>query len=132
MKIFLISYLYIVFLILAFLVDILPFFVIIKSISQLANNSIQTIRSNILEDSEKEKFLLTNAIAMFRQSLKILGFVIVTAILGFLLLSLTILFNHSNYRLLLNYTVTFGGITVSVLAFFTYFLFKKLYVKIRL
>ncbi|MDB5008168.1 MAG: hypothetical protein JWP45_2561 [Mucilaginibacter sp.] len=132
MKIFLISYLYVVFLALAFLVDFLPFFVIIKSISQLANNSIQTIRSNILEDSEKEKFLLTNAVAMFRQSLKILGFVIVTAILGFLLLSLTMLFNHSNYRLLLNYTVTFGGITVSVLAFFTYFLFKKLYVKIRL
>ncbi|GAC1304737.1 MAG: hypothetical protein NVSMB24_12630 [Mucilaginibacter sp.] len=127
-----IIYLYIVFFAIAFLVNRLPFVALIKNISSLGNVSLQTIRSDEIDDSEKEKILLKNSLQLFKQSLKLLGFVVLIAICGFVLLFVSGVFKSLNYAVLLNYMVTLSGLLLSVIAFFSYFLVKKLYVKVRL
>lgn len=126
------GYLYIVFFAIACLVDYLPFIPLIKNISLLSNASLQTIRSDEIDDPEKEQILLKNSLQLFKQSLNLLGFVVLIAICGFLLLCVSGVFNSLNYAVLLNYMVTLSGLLLSVIAFATYFLLKKLYVKVRL
>jgi hypothetical protein len=132
MKIGIISYLYIVFFIIAALVDYLPFLPTIKKTSLLGFNSLQTISSNNIEDSEKMKILLANSLNIFKQSLKMLALIILVAFCGYVLLLLSVIFKSLSYRVLLNYVITLNGLVLSVVSFFSYFLLKKLYVKIRL
>jgi hypothetical protein len=132
MKIVVFSYLYAVFFILAILSDRLPFFTIINNISRLSISSHQTIRSDIIEDSKKGKILLVNSFGIFKQSLKMAAFIMLVLACGFLLLLLSNNFQHLNYRVLLNYMITTDGLLLSMVSFFSYFLLKKLYVKIRL
>ncbi|MDB5130962.1 MAG: hypothetical protein JWR02_711 [Mucilaginibacter sp.] len=127
-----ISYLYIVFFVIAYLADYLPFFPLIKNISSLNKVSIQTIRANNIDDPEKEKILLNNSLQLFKQSLKLLGLVGVIALFGFVLLLASNVFRSLNQDILLRYIATLPGLLLSVIAFATYFLLKKLYVKIRL
>ncbi|HWZ15295.1 MAG TPA: hypothetical protein VNW95_08650 [Mucilaginibacter sp.] len=126
------GYLYVVFFAIACLVDYLPFIPLIKTISSLSMGSMHTIRSDDISDTEKEKLLLKNSLQLFQQSLKLLGFVVLIAICGFILLFVSRLFKSLNYAVLLNYMVTLYGLLLSVIAFFSYFLVKKLYVKVRL
>jgi pilus assembly protein TadC len=132
MKIGIISYLYIVFFIIAALVDYLPFLPTIKKTSSLGFNSLQTISSNNIEDSEKMKILLANSLNIFKQSLKMLALIIWVAFSGYVLLLLSVVFKSLSYRVLLSYVITLNGLVLSVVSFFSYFLLKKLYVKIRL
>jgi hypothetical protein len=127
-----IVYLYIVFFAIAWLVDHLPFFPLIKNISLLSQGSMRIIKSNDIDDSEKEKILLNNSLQLFKQSLKLLGFIIIIAVCGFVLLLLSKFFKFLNYTVLLQSLVTLSGLLLSVIAFLSYFLIRKLYVKIRL
>jgi len=127
-----IIYLYFVFFIIAILTDFLPFSALIKNISQLGTNSLRTIRSPIIDDSDKERILLVNSLKMFKQSLKMTGFIILIAFCGILLLLPGSFFKSLNYRVLLDFLVTYTGIFLTLASFFSYFLLKKLYVKIRL
>ena len=132
MKIFIISYLYAAFFILAVLVDRLPFVATINSISLLSKNSFQTINSVIIEDSKKQEILLANSFDIFKQSLKLAGFVILVMFCGLLFLCLVGIFNYLMALALLDYLETISGIVISVISFSSWFLVKKLYVKIRL
>jgi hypothetical protein len=132
MKIVIISYLYVVFFILAFLADRLPFLTIINSISRLSKGSFQTIKSDIIEDSKKQEILLSNSFGLFKRSLKMVGLILIVSICGFLLLLLSGVFKHLNYRILFDYMITAYGLLLSIISFFSYFLLKRLYVKIRL
>lgn len=132
MKIVIISYLYAVFFILAFLADRLPFLSIINNISQLSKSSIKTIRSDIIGDSEKQEILLSNSFGLFKQSLKMTGLILIVAACAFLLLLLSGVFRHLNYRILFDYIITTHGLLLAVISFLSYFLLKRLYVKVRL
>jgi|ERR1700743_32016 hypothetical protein len=132
MKIGIISYLYIVFFIVAALVDYLPFLPTIRKTSLLGFNSLQTINSNNIEDSEKMKILLANSLNIFKESLKMLALIILVALSGYILLLLSIVFKSLSYTVLFNYMITLNGLVLSVISFFSYFLLKKLYVKTRL
>ena len=132
MNIAVISYLYVVFFIAAALVDYLPFLPVIKKTSQLELNSLQTIRSNNIADTEKEKILLANSLNIFKQSLKMFAFIILIADCGYVLLLISFLIKPLSYVVLLKYMITLYGLLLSVISFFSYFLLKKLYVQIRL
>lgn len=132
MSIAVIIYLYIVFLMLAFLADHLPFLILIKRIAELGANSFKTICSDNMPDTEKEKLLLFNALNMFKQSLKTIGFIMLIVICGIVLIWLTIYFKALTYTGLYNYIITFNGLLLTLAAFFSYYLLKKLYVKVRL
>jgi hypothetical protein len=132
MKTGIISYLYIVFFIVAAIVDHLPFLLIMKRTSLYASNSLRTINSNELEDLEKKKILLANSFNIFKQSLKMLALVILIAFSGYVLLIISVVFKPLNCNVLLSYIITLNGLILSLVSFFSYFLLKKLYVKIRL
>jgi hypothetical protein len=132
MSIAVIIYLYIVFLMLAFLADCLPFLILIKRIAGLGANSFKTIRSANIPDTEKEKLLLFNALNMFKQSLKIIGFIALIIICGLILIWLTVYFKVLTYTRLYDYIITLNGLLLTSAAFFSYYLLKKLYVKVRL
>lgn len=132
MKVTIISYLYIVFFILAFLADRLHFLSIISNISRLGKSSFQIIRSDAIEDSKKQEILLTNSFGLFKQSLKIAGLILLVLVCGFLLLVLWAIVQNLNYRILVDDVMTVYGLLLSIISFFSYFLLKKLYVKIRL
>ena len=132
MKIGVISYLYLVFFILAILVDLLPFLSIIKKSSLLGANSWQTIKSASLNDSEKQQVLLGNSLNIFKQSLKLLALILFIALFGCVLLWQSFVFKPLSYGVLAQYLITFNGLVLSVISFFSYFLLKKLYVKIRI
>jgi len=132
MKVAIVSYLYVVFFILAFLADRLPFLSIINIISQLSKSSIKTIRSDIIGDSEKQEILLTNSFSLFKQSLKMTGLILLVSACGFLLLLLSGAFKYLSYRILFDYMITTYGLLLAIISFFSYFLLKRLYVKVRL
>lgn len=132
MKIVIISYLYAVFFILAILAERLPFLRIINNISRLSKGSIHTIKSDTIEDSEKQEILLTNSFGLFKQSLKLTGLIILVSACGFLLLLLSGGFKHLSYRILFDYMMTTYGLLLAIISFFSYFLLKRLYVKVRL
>jgi hypothetical protein len=132
MKLVIISYLYIAFFIIAILADRLPFLTTITNISQLGKDSFETIKSDILEDSKKQEMLLANSLGLFKQSLKITSLILLVATCGFLLLLSADIFPHLNYRMLFDYLATTYGLLISIVSFLSYFLLKRLYVKIRL
>ena len=132
MKIAIISYLYAVFFILAMLADRLPFLRVITNISELRRDSLQTIKSDIIDDSKKQQILLANSFGLFKQSLKMAGLILIVSACGVLLLLSSGIFQRLNYRLLFDYIVTSYGLLLSIMSFFSYFLLKRLYVKIRL
>ena len=132
MNITLISYLYVFFIALALLADRFPFATIVKSIALLGVSSFKTIRSDTTDDSEKEKRLLANSWGIFLQSIKIIAFIILIASGGLILLLTGSCFRSLTYGDLLSYIITFNGLILSVISFLSYYLLKKLYVKIRL
>lgn len=132
MKIEVISYLYVFFFIQAILVDSLPFLVISKKILALSISSLQTIRSNDTADSEKEKLILSNSLQILKRSIQIIVCLIIVAMMGWVLLALSNLFIPLQPSRLLDNMVSVKGIIIFIVAFFSYFLLKKLYVKYRL
>jgi len=132
MSLAIISYLFIVFFVIAWLVDHLPFLPLIKNVSGLSMGSMQIIKSNDISDLDKEKLLLAGSLKIFRESLKLLSFIILIAACGFALVAISSVFNILNYAILLKYMATLYGLLLSVFSFISYFLLKKLYVKVRL
>ena len=132
MNIAVISYLYILFIVLAFLADRLPFLSLAKNIVSLSKNSFNTIRSDLINDAGKEKLLLANSLTLLTQSLKIIAFIALLVACGLLLLLLMAILNSFKYADLVKYVITFNGVVLGAGAFLTYYLLKKLYVKIRL
>ena len=81
------AYLYMVFLILALAADLLPFLSTIKNVSILTISSGFTIRATDIEDSKKQNILLRNSLGIFKNSLILIGLILlVLAFGGFLLL----------------------------------------------
>ncbi|MDB5123350.1 MAG: hypothetical protein JWP94_1479 [Mucilaginibacter sp.] len=126
------GYLYLVFLVIAWLVDHLPFLPLIKNVSALSMGSLQTIKSNDIDDPDKEKLLLASSLKIFKSSLKLLGFIALIAACGFALMAIGGVFKILSYAVLLKYMATLYGLLLSVFSFISYFLLKKLYVKVRL
>jgi hypothetical protein len=125
--------LFIVFFLLAVIADTLPFLTVVKSILQLGTSSFETMRSKDMEDIQKEKILLANSLGMFIQSLKIIALILLVVICGALFIYIISVFYRSlSFGFLIDYTISVNGLIISVAAFFSYFLIKKLYVKIRL
>lgn len=125
-------YLYILFLLLAFLSDILPFLSLAKIIFSVSTDSFKVIRSDLLDDKQKEHFLLNNSAAIFINSIKIIGLILLLLLCGLLLLLVIAICNRIDYITLIKYTTNFDGLKLAVIAFLTYYLLKKLYVGIRL
>ncbi len=131
MEIPVIIYLFIIFFVIALIVDILPFIKIMKTISSLSRISLETIRSMNMEDEAKQKILLANSFAMLKESLKIIAFTAVLTGLLFLCLLLADFIKPLSYDHLTAYMLTYSGIILSVISFLSYFLVKKLYVRFR-
>lgn len=132
MSIMAIIYLYVLFIVLAFLADRLPFLIAVKDITVLGKSSFQTIRSTVIDDSQKEKLLLANSRGIFILSCKLIAFIVLIAGAGLVLLLAVLIWGRITYWGMLNYVVTFNGLVLSAASFITYYLLKKLYVKIRL
>jgi hypothetical protein len=125
--------LFVVFFLLAVIADNLPFLTAVKGILQSGTSSFETIRSKDMEDIKKEKILLANSLSMFIQSFKIIAFILLVAVCGALFIYIISAFYRSvSFGFLIDYTISVNGLIISVAAFFSYFLIKKLYVKIRL
>lgn len=116
----------------AFLVDCLPFIPLIRKMGETSSNSLQIIKSEDIEDSEKEKMLLSNSLKMFGGSAKILGLLIVTSVFVVLLVWLICIVLKINYHEIIAFSISIPGLIISVVSFTSYFLLKKLYGKLRL
>jgi hypothetical protein len=93
---------------------------------------MQIIKSETLDDSAKESALLANSFSMFKSSLTLFGLVILLGACTFLLLLPIVVCKVVTIHLLLEHMATWLGIFLAILAFVSYFLIKKIYVKIRL
>jgi len=127
----LISYEFALFFILAFVVDRVPFIEAIKEISNLGKHAITTINSATIEDSEKQKILLADSAGIFIRSLKIAVLALLILIGGYLLAFVGDEFNIVKISVLFRFFESIMGIVVSVLAFGSYFLIKKVYARAR-
>lgn len=122
-------YLFVAFFILAGVTDYLPFLKSARKISAFSKSSISTIQRNDLDDDGKQKILLGNSLGIFKESLKIFLFVIVLAGLFFLLLKAGEYFFDLSETYLVDFLASAAGIGLSVVAFLSYFLIRKLYAR---
>jgi len=130
MSLAVISYVFVVFLTTALLVDIAPFITLTKTISTLSLHSLRTINTTDLDDEKKQSLLLSNALGILKVSFKILGLIILIGVWVYSLLLISFIFTLS-FRVLNDFVLSFAGLILSVVAFICYFLLKKLYVKFR-
>jgi magnesium-transporting ATPase (P-type) len=131
MSLAVISYLFVVFLTVALLVDIFPFFALIKKVSALSKHSYQIINAANLDDEKKQSQLLFNSFNIFKVSIQILGLIIVIGVYTYLLLIIGAVFKPLSFQMLNNAALSVPGLILSVVAFASYFLLKKLYGKFR-
>lgn len=127
----LISCLFAISLLLAFLTDRLPFFKSVKAISIITRNSVKTIRSATVGDTEKQRRLLKNSWEIFRRTTHILGLAIIVFAAGYLLIVISDILQVSSSTTLFSYLGTRQGILVSLGSFLTYFSLKKVYAWVR-
>lgn len=126
------SCVFVICLFLSFLIGWLPFLKSAKAIGIITRNSIKTIRSAHLADAEKEKRLLTNSWQIFWRSFYILGLTLLVLSAGYLLIILIDVFGIYDRPAIVTYLETGRGLLISLVAFLTYFLCRKLYVRFRL
>jgi|GEM_PF-1618631 len=132
MELIAIIYLFVVFLLIAWAADTIPFIKTARSISDLSQSSMQTIQSDQIDDSAKQGILLRNSLGIMKHSLLIIFY---TALLiGILLLFLKVseFITSLTFDYLSNYLISTSGIILSIVAFLSYFLLKKLYVRFRI
>ncbi|HZY38434.1 MAG TPA: hypothetical protein VFE53_17370 [Mucilaginibacter sp.] len=132
MKAVLISYIFVVSIILAVLADRLPLIKSIGKISALGKISLKIIHSKEIDDTEKQKLLLANSAVIFTQSLKIAALVILVLAVGYLLVLAGDFTRILKRPVLLKYMESVPGISISIIAFLAYFLIKKIYDRTRL
>ena len=128
----LISEVSVIFFVMAFLADRLPLMKYIRKVIELNRISFDIIGSGNTGDADKQKLLLANSAAIFVQSLKLSGSVLLVLAAGCLLILAGNFFNIVTTSVLLAYLETITGIVISVLAFCFYFLIKKIYDRARL
>jgi hypothetical protein len=112
--------------------DKLPFLKSLTKINSLNRRIIYALKSKTASDYRKEQILKQYSLLLFVESIKIALMVFVTSFVVFLLLYVSSRFILSENSNIFNFIVTVQGGIVSVLSFIVYYLFKKVYVKIRL
>jgi hypothetical protein len=131
MELVAIIYLFVVFMLIAWAADTIPFVKTAKHISDLSQSSLKTIQSEDLDDSAKQSVLLGNSLGIMKHSFLIILFTAVLILLLLLLLKLSVFISPLNFDYLSNYLINLSGIILSIAAFLFYFLLKKLYVRFR-
>ena len=91
-----------------------------------------TIRATDLEDSKKQNILLRNSLGIFKNSLILIGLIILVLAFGGFLFWISEIFKPLNYWVLLDRLLTLPGLLITLLAFLSYFLLRKMYVRFRL
>lgn len=127
-----IIYLFIVFFLIAWVADRLPFIKAVSHISKLSRISFETILSEETDDSAKQAILLGNSFGILKQSLLIIAFTALLLLILFLCLKVSVIVNPLNFNYLTGFLISFAGIIVSIVSFLSYFLLKKLYGRFRL
>jgi hypothetical protein len=125
-------YLFIVFFLVAWLADRLPFMKTVGGINRISRNSLQTIQSESIDDAAKQGILLRNSLGILKHSLLIIAFTALLVILLVICLEASIFIKPLNSAYLTGYLISINGILLSIVSFLTYFLLKKLYGRFRI
>jgi len=131
MELIAIIYLFIIFLLIAWAADTIPFIKTAKRISDTSQSSLQTIQSNEIDDSAKQGILLSNSLGIMKYSMLIIFYTALLVALLLFFLKASVFISPLNFDYLSNYLISFSGIILSIVAFASYFLLKKLYVRLR-
>jgi len=126
-----IIYLFILFFLVAWLADRLPFIKTVGGINKISRNSLETIQSKSIDDSLKQGILLGNSLKILKHSLLIIAFTALLVILLIVFLEASILIKPLNPAYLTDYLISLNGIILSIVSFLSYFLLKKLYGRLR-
>ena len=132
MELIAIIYLFVVFMLIAWAADTIPFLKTAKLISDLSQSSLKTIQSQEMDDSAKQGILLGNSLGIMKHSILIIFFTAILIALLLLFLKISVFIGPLNFDYLSNYLISMSGIVLSIFAFLSYFLFKKLYVRFRI
>ena len=132
MELIAIIYLFVVFMLIAWAADTIPFLKTAKLISGLSQSSFKTIQSEEMDDSAKQDILLGNSLGIMKYSLLIILFTAVLIAMLLLFLKISVFISPLNFDYLSNYLISLSGIILSIVAFLSYFLLKKLYVRFRI
>lgn len=132
MELIAIIYLFVVFMLIAWAADTIPFLKTAKLISDLSQSSLKTIHSQEMDDSAKQGILLGNSLGIMKHSILIILFTAVLIALLILFLKISVFISPLNFDHLSNYLISLSGIILSIVAFLSYFLLKKLYVRFRI
>jgi len=127
-----IIYSFIVFFLVAWLADRLPFIKTVGGINRISRNSLQTIQSESIEDSEKQGILLRNSFGILKFSLLIIAFTALLVGLLVICLEASVFIKPLNPAYLTDFLISINGILLSVVSFLSYFLVKKLYGRFRI
>ena len=127
----LISEVFVLFFLLAFLADRLPLVKSIRKIAGLSKNSGAIIGSNTVSDVDKQKLLLLNSVGLFKQSLILAVLILLVLLAGYLLIMAADFCGTVKIAVLLAFLETFAGIAVSILSFCCFFIIKKVYGRAR-
>lgn len=132
MELIAIIYLFVVFMLIAWAADTIPFIKTAKLISDLSQSSLKTIQSEEMDDSAKQGVLLGNSLGIMKHSILIILFTAALIALLLLFLKISVFISPLNFDYLSNYLISLSGIILSIFAFLSYFLLKKLYVRFRI
>ena len=125
-------YLFIVFTIIGFTIDKLPFVKIVKSLISLSHYSLQLMQTKSISERRKEKFLLYYSFRILKKSMQLLFFIsFIIIIIGISLQITHVIKSFSHYNLL-NYISSIRGLIITSLSFLFYYLLKMGYAKFRL
>ncbi len=131
MELIAIIYLFIIFLLIAWAADTIPFIKTAKRISDTSQSSLQTIQSNEIDDSAKQGILLRNSLGIMKYSTLIIVYTALLVALLLFFLKASVFISPLNFDYLSKYLISYSGIILSIVAFLSYFLLKKLYVRLR-
>jgi hypothetical protein len=132
MNLIAIFYSFIVFFLVAWLADRLPFIKTAGAINRISRNSLQTIQTESIKDSEKQGILLRNSLEILKYSLLIIAFTVLLVVLLVICLEASVFIKPLNPAYLTDFLISIQGILLSVLSFLSYFLMKKLYGRFRI
>lgn len=132
MELIAIIYLFVVFMLIAWAADTIPFLKTAKLISGLSQSSLKTIQSEEIDDTAKQGILLGNSLGIMKHSILIILFTAVLIALLLLFLKISVFISPLNFDYLSNYLISLSGIILSIFAFLSYFLLKNLYVRFRI
>lgn len=125
-------YLFIVFFLLAFITDVLPFIKSARNIASLSQSSLKIIQSEDIDDDRKQSALLKNSLGIFKESFKITIFTALLVALLLLSLRISNFVKPLNYNYLFEFLISVTGVVLSVFAFVSYFVIKKIYGRFRI